>query len=337
MSTLVERDAVAKVQDLSDEFDNAKAFKFPFMSRVRKGKAPMNAKMTYAVEQYAAPKITGAVDEADPENFENPSEGDAELDVRVHVLERSVRIGGLATSVTHQAGITPKNVVAKKVAKKLIELKRDGEVVFLGDGESRVDDGIRGNETRGLVRWAQSTAQSHYPVPADYRTPSGSIDSSTALADYTDDTILAVAQSQYDETGDETEENVIFAGSRWKRNLDRITFYARSETNRTIVRHFNQNVGPRVVLGKVDVLETSFSDIEVQLSQHVNTGGDPTSAASKRLAVGGPLDNMEIRWADAPNMVPLAKTGRSTKFLVTATGALVVRNPRKLIKFAPGS
>lgn len=337
MSTLVDRDAVAKVQDLANEFDNAKAFKFPFMSRVYKGSAPMNAKMTYAVEKYDDADITGKVDEADPEQFENPSEGDAELDVRVHVWERAVRIGGLATTVTHQSGITPKNVVAKKVAKKLIELKRDAEVTMLSDNESQVDNGVVGNETRGLVKWAQATAQSHYPVSADYLTPSTSIDASTALADYTDDTILAIAQSQFDETGDETEENVLFAGSRWKRNLDRITFYARNDTNRTIVRHFNQDVGPRVVLGKVDVLETSFGDIEVQLSQHVNTGGDPTSAASKRLAVGGPLENMEIRWADAPNMIPLAKTGRSTKFLVTGTGALVVHNPRKLMKFAPGS
>jgi hypothetical protein len=337
MSTLVERDAVAKVQDLATEFDNAKAFKFPFMSRVAKGAAPKNAKMTYAVEKYDDPVLTGAVDEADPEQFENPSEGDNELDVRVHVWERAVRIGGLATTVTHQSGITPKNVVAKKVAKKLIELKRDCEVVMLSDNESQVDNGVVGNETRGLVKWAQSTAQSHYAVPTDYLTPSGSIDASTAMADYVDDTITAVAQSQFDETGDETEENVLFAGSRWKRNLDRITYSNKTESNRTVVRHFEANISPRVVLGKVDVLETSFGDIEVQLSQHINASGDPTSAASKRLAVGCPLDNLEIRWADAPNMIPLAKTGRSEKFLVTATGALVVKNPRKLIKFAPGS
>ena len=336
MASLVERDAVAKVQDLADEFDNAKAFKFPFMSRVRKGKAPMNAKMTYAVEKYDDPKITGAVDEADPEDFENPSDGDAELDVRVHVWERAVRIGGLATTVTHQSGITPRNVVAKKVAKKLLELKRDAEVTSLSDNESQIDNGVVGNETRGLVKWASATAQSHYPVPTAFLTPSASIDT-TAVADYVDSTITAVAQSQYDETGDETEENVLFAGSTWKRGLDRITFYAKTESNRTIVRQFNQSSPNRVSLGKVDMLETSFSDIEVQLLQHVNASGDPTSAASKRLAVGGPLENMEIRWADAPNMIPLAKTGRPTKFLVTATGALVVHNPKKLIKFVPSA
>lgn len=336
MPVLVERDAVAKVQDLSDAFDNAKAFTFPFTSRVKKGSAPLNAKMTYAVEKYDTASTAGAVDEADPEDFENPSAGDAELDVRVQIWEKAARIGGLATTVTHQSGITPKNIVAKKVAKKLMELKRNIEVTMLSDNESAVDNGITGNKTRGLVKWAQATVQSHYPVPTDYLTPSASI-STTAIADIVDSTITAVSQSQYDQTGNEDEENVLFAGSTFKRGLDRITFYARDETNRTIVRTFNQNSTSRVSLGKVDFLETSFGNIEVQLTQHVNASGDPTSAASKRIAVGGPMDNMEIRWAEAPNMIPLAKTGRSTKFLVTATGALAVYNPLKLIKFTPSA
>jgi hypothetical protein len=93
----------------------------------------------------------------------------------------------------------------------------------------------------------------------------------------------------------------------------------------------------KVNLGAVKVLETGFGDIELVLSQHINASGDPTTAASKRLAVGGPIDNMELRWSDAPNMIPLGKTSRSTRFIVTATGALCVMNPLKLIKFAPGS
>lgn len=337
MAALVERDAVAKVQDLADEFDNAKSFKFPFMSRISKGAAPKNAKLTYAVEKYDDVDTDGAVDEADPTEYENPSEGDAELDVRLQIWEKAVRLGGLATTTTQQSGITPRNVVAQKVAKKLIELKRNCEATMLSDNESRVDTGAVGNKTRGLVKWAQATAQSHYPVPTDYLTPSGSINTSTATADYVDSTITAVAQSQYDQTGNEDEENVLFAGSTWKRNLSRITFYARNETNRTIVRTFNQNSASTVNLGKVDMLETDFGNIEVQLSQHVNASSDPTSAASKLIAVGGPLSNMQLRWSDAPHMIPLAKTGRNTKFLVTATGALVVKNPLKLIKFAPSS
>lgn len=336
MPALVERDVVAKVQDLSNQFDNAKSFAFPFMSRVPKGSAPKQAKLTYAVEKYDAADTSGAIDEAEPSNFENPSAGDAELDVRIQIWEKAVSIGGLATTTTHQAGITPKNVVAKKIAKKLIELKRNCEVTLLSDNESQIETGNVGNKTRGLVKWASATAQTHYPVSASYLTPTASIDT-TAIADITDSTITAVMESQFGETGNESEENVLFTGSTFKRMADRLTFSTRDVTSRTMVRRYNAAQSNKVNLGSVKVLETGFGDIELVLSQHINASGDPTTAASKRLAVGGPIDNMELRWSDAPNMIPLGKTSRSTRFIVTATGALCVMNPLKLIKFAPSA
>ena len=336
MPALVERDVVAKVQDLSNQFDNAKSFAFPFMSRVPKGSAPKQAKLTYAVEKYDTADTSGAIDEAEPSNFENPSAGDAELDVRIQIWEKAVSIGGLATTTTNQAGITPKNVVAKKIAKKLIELKRNCEVTLLSDNESQLETGNVGNKTRGLVKWASATAQTHYPVSTSYLTPSASIDT-TAIADITDATITTVMESQFGETGNESEENVLFTGSTFKRMADRLTVSTRDVASRTMVRRYNAAQSNKVNLGSVKVLETGFGDIELVLSQHINASGDPTSAASKRLAVGGPIDNMELRWSDAPNMIPLGKTSRSTRFIVTATGALCVMNPLKLIKFAPSA
>ena len=336
MATLVERDAVAKVQDLSDQFDNAKSFAFPFMSRVPKGSAPKQAYMIYAVEKYDTASTAGVVDEAEPENFENPSDGDAELSVRIQIWEKAVSIGSLATTTTQQAGITPRNVVAKKVAKKLIELKRNCEVTHLSDNESQAEGSGLPNKMRGYVRWAQATAQSHYPVSTAYLTPSASI-STTAIASIDDSTITGVMKSQFDNVGNENEENVLFTGSTLKQAFDRLTFSTRDVSNRTTVRRYNQNVSNTVSLGSTKVLETGFGDIEIALSQHINASGDPTTDASKRLGVGGPLDNLEIRWSDAPNMIPLAKTSRSTRFIVTATGTLAVKNPLKLIKFAPSA
>lgn len=336
MATLVERDAVAKVQDLSDHFDNAKSFAFPFMSRVPKGSAPKQAYLVYAVEKYDSASTAGVVDEAEPENFENPSEGDAELYARIQIWEKAVSIGSLATTTTHQAGITPRNVVAKKIAKKLVELKRNLEVTMLSDNESQAEAGGLPNKTRGYGKWASSSAQTHYPVSTNFLTPSDSI-TTTAIASIDDSTITGVMKSQFDNVGNENEENVLFAGSTLKQAFDRLTFSTRDVTNRTTVRRYNQNVSNTVSLGSTKVIETGFGDLEIALSQHINASGDPTTAASKRLGVGGPIDNLEVRWSDAPNMIPLAKTSRSTRFLVTATGALCVMNPLKLIKFAPSA
>jgi hypothetical protein len=336
MASLVERESVAKIQDLSDHFDNAKSFAFPFMSRVPKGSAPKQALLVYPVEKYDTATTAGVYDEAEPTSFENPSEGDAELSVRIQIFEKAVSIGGLATTTTQQAGITPRNVVAKKVAKKLIELKRNCEVTMLSDNESAAEGATSVNKTRGLVKWAQNSAQSHYPVDTNYLTPANSI-TTTAIASIDDSTVTGVMKSQFDNVGNEAEENVLFTGSTLKQAFDRLTFSTRDVTNRTLVRRYNQNVSNTVNLGSTKVLETGFGDIEIALSQHINASGDPTSAASQRLGVGGPIDNMELRWSDAPNMIPLAKTSRSTRFIVTATGALAVMNPLKLIKFAPSA
>jgi hypothetical protein len=337
MSTLVERDQVAKVQDLADEFCLVDRKTTPFMSALAKGSAPVNTLLEYPVEKYAAPQTSGAVDEADPATFEDPSAGDAMLYARVQIFERAARIGGLALTTTHQSGITPRNVVAKKIAKKLIELKRDMETTFLGDGEAQLDNGVVGNKTRGLGKWIQSTQQSLYPVPSDYLTPSASIDSSTALASYTDATITNVFKSSYDQHGNADAELMVWCGSSWKQNLDRITFYSRDESNFTQVRRFNQDAGEPVILGKVDVLETSFGTGIVRCTQFINTGGDPTTAASRRLAYLTPMEFLEGRFSQNPVSLPLARSGRNEKFLVTSTAALACLTPLPFGKWAPGS
>lgn len=337
MPELVEREAVAKVQDLAAEFANAESRKYPFTSAVRKGAPPDNAHLEYPVEKYDAPNTNAAVDEADPQTYENPSAGDAVLDARVHTWERAVRIGGHAVTFVKQAGITPRNVVAKKIAKKLVELKGDVELTLLGDQESQVDNGIVGNKTRGLGKWIQSTAQTHYPVDSNYRTPSGSIDSSTALADYTDQTILGPMQSAYGEHGDPEAAITIWAGVSWKSTLNRFTFYSRNVSNMTAVRQFNQNVADKLVMGKVDMLETEYGNATVRLSRFINASGDHTSAASKRLALGVVDELVETRWSAQPYSEKLAKTGRNEKFLVTGTGALAVLNPKPFMAWRPGS
>lgn len=335
---LVDREAVAKVQDLSQEFVNVESRKYPFTSQVRKGEPPVNALLEYPVEKYDTPTTNAAVDEADPANYQNPSDGDAVLNARVHTWERAVRIGGHAVTFTAQAGITPRNIIAKKIAKKLCELKGDAELTFLGDQESQIDTGAVGNKTRGLIKWSSATAQSHYPVDSNYLTPSASVDASTAAADYTDAVILNPLKSSYGVHGDPEAAITIWAGATWKQTLGRFTFYSRNVTNMTQVRQFNAQSGTDTVrLGKVDMLETDFGNPVVRLSRFINLSGDHTSATSKLVAVGVIDELVETRWAAQPYAEKLAKTGRNEKFLVTATGALCVLNPKPLMRWQPGS
>lgn len=339
MSVLVERDQVAKVQDLSNEFVNADRKKLPFTSAIRKGEKPVNVQLEYAVEKFSTPNTAGVADEADPQSYEDPSSGDANLYARLQTWERAAKLGGLAISTTQQAGRTPRNIMALKIAKKLIELKRDIETTFLGDNDSAAQtSSVTANATRGLGKWISNSAQSHYPVDTNYLTPAASIDATTVTADYKDSTITNVLKSMFDQHGDFEADIDIWCGSTWKNALGHsLTFYSRNETNMTVTRNFQQTPGENVILGKVDVLETDFGVAKVRLSNFINTLGDPTTAASKLLAYAVPNDLMEARFSDQPNSEPLAKTGRGEKFLVTATGALVVLNPLPFGKWAPTS
>lgn len=335
---LIERDSTGKVQDLSEEFVNAEKRALPFTSAVPKGSAPVNAQLEYPVEKFDTPNTDGASDEADPKKYENPREGDGLLYARIQTWERAARVGGHALTFTHLAGVTPRNVIAKAVAKKLIELKTDMETTLLSDNESQAEtSAATPNKTRGLGKWISATAQTHYPVPSAYLPASASINSSTATADYNDETITAVAASMYDVHGDENADIDVWCGSTWKRKLGRITYYQKTESNMTNVRRFNSEAGDDVVMGKVDVLATDFGTFKVRLSKFINASGDPTSAASKLLAYACPMKYLELRMSETPYMLPLARTGRNQKFLVTATGALACLNPKPFGKWAPGS
>jgi hypothetical protein len=335
---LVERDAVGKTQDLAEAFVNAEKRSLPFTSSVPKGSAPINAQLEYPVEQFDTPNTDGAGDEADPLKYENPRENDGLLYARIQTWERAARVGGHATTFVHQAGITPKNVIAKAIAKKLIELKTDMETTFLGDNESQAEtSATTPNKTRGLGKWIQATAQTHYPVPAAYLTPAASIDAVTATVDYTDQTITAVAESMFSKHGDEQADIDVWCGSTWKRKLGRITFYQKTETGMTNVRRFDQSATADIVMGKVDVLATDYGTFKVRLNRWINTAGDPTTAASKLLAIACPMDMLELRMSETPYMLPLARTGRNQKFLVTGSGALACTNPLPFGKWSPAS
>jgi hypothetical protein len=167
--------------------------------------------------------------------------------------------------------------------------------------------------------------------------PAASIDTSTTTADYTDATVLNVLKSSYGVHGDPEAAMTIWAGATWKQTLGRFTFYTRNVSNFTAVRQFNTTSTDRIVLGKVDMLETDFGSPVVRLSRFVNASGDHTSAASKLLALGIVDDLIETRWAAQPYAEKLAKTGRNEKFLVTATAALACTNPKALFAWRPTS
>jgi hypothetical protein len=90
----------------------------------------------------------------------------------VLLKRRDYLVSNLQQAVT---SVGPANI-AQAEAKSMREIKRDIEATLASDNEMTVENGAgTPYGMRGLGKWIQSSAQATNPVPADYRTPSGSI------------------------------------------------------------------------------------------------------------------------------------------------------------------
>lgn len=336
MPQLIERNAVGKKPDWGNLLINVDQKKTPFTTAVSKGDRPTSTMFQWNVDRYATVTTEGVVDEADVSEFEDPGEQRDTLYGRVQKHRRTVKVSDFAENVMDVAGVGLKQEMAKGIVKKMKELKRDCEATYLGDNESRVGTGVASMRTRGLIRWAQATAQADLPVPAAFLTPSASIYTG-ATVDIGDGTFQTLFRSLYDETGDDQMDLRGYVGSTLKAQVSRLSYYGKTEAGLTLVRQFNQQAKEKTITVKVDVLETDFGTATLFLSSFINVSGDPTSAASKRLGIFMPMESVSLKIARAPRYMPLQDQGGGPRGLVDKIAGLKVDSARHLIKLAPSS
>lgn len=339
MGQVVERNAIAKRQDLSDELSLADSKKTIFTSMVKKTSGPENTLIEWPVDNMPEPQSDGAVDEADTQDFEDLGSPKAVLQTRLQIWERKPKVSRLAQVAMNQAGVGKKKAFAKAVAKGLVALKRDIEFTVLSGREAAIGTAAVGNQTRGLGKWIQDSAQSTYPVDAAFRTPTAAINTGTAIADMTDDTAIGIMQAMYDQTGDSDMTILGICGSIAKRGWSRLVAYDKVPAGLTLTRQFNNAKG-RTVERKVDVLETDFGTVILRLSSFINTDGTVGSHKtdnSKRLTYFVPEEEVSMRFAEEPNSEELPNAGGGPRALISAIGALLVNNPLMFGKHAPTS
>jgi len=339
---LLERTAVAKRQDLSDFIHYADFKNTPFISSVSKGTKPINTLVEWPVDNYPDPRTTGVIDGADIQDaeWENLGRPNAVLANRVQIWRRAPRVSTLSQVVMVQGGVAQRESYALSIAKGLIMIKRDMETTALGDSESQADTGAVPNRMRGLGKWISSTAQTDLPVDPAYLTPATSIltgTMSTFNPDGTinvqgtinDDTVTAVLQSIFDQTGDADMDLTGWCGSKMKRQLSLITKYETIDAPVVLARRFNNDIDTNTVTQKVDIIRTDFGNLNLRLSSFINTGGTPKTDASKSLCYITPMQKemIRMRYSEAPFSRDLPDLGGGPRAEVRAIGTLEVGNP----------
>jgi len=215
-------------EDLQDAMSMLAPSETPVLSSADKFKCN-GTFVEWGVDKLSTPSSTAVSEGADVTDFEDKFESVARLGNYVQKLRRSYRVSDLQQAVS---SVGPQDI-ARAEMKAVKELKRDVEKTILGTQDRAAENGGGTAYTmRGLGDWIDSSGPSD--VPADYRTPSGSIHASGA---FTETILNNLITSIYRVSG-VTNSLTLVADTALRRV---VSDFARSDSSTGPIRTFNSN------------------------------------------------------------------------------------------------
>lgn len=161
--------AVGNREDLSNEVYMLDPEDTPVFSLCAKKKATATFH-EWNTNKLRAARTTGAMEGADITSFEDKGAKKARLGNYIQIFQAPWQVSTTQAAVS-KAGPAS---IAEAEGMSMAELKRDIEATILSDNDRSYDNGAdTPYGLRGLGDWLDSSGPSD--VPADYRTPSGSI------------------------------------------------------------------------------------------------------------------------------------------------------------------
>ena len=321
-------------EDLADVISVIDQKNTPVTSRIKAGSDLTNGSVfSWQADSYNDPSFDGVLTNADVTTFDDPAKNRVLLSGRAQKFRRSIKVDDFAQNVDNVAGVGKKKEMARGVSRALIELKRDMESAFCSSNDSQEQSGINPYKTRGLGSWISSSAQTDLPVPASFRTPSASINT-TATASLTESDVAAVLQSVYEQTGTIDTMDLV-TGPNLKKRFSEFTRYSSGSNTALSTRQYTASLNDRTVISTVDTYIGDFGTINL-----VPTLFNAKDAAAAVQSARGYLLNMDMlesRYGRRPRFQELEDQGGGPRGLVDAIAALVCWNPKGLGEFAATS
>jgi hypothetical protein len=321
-------------EDLADVISVIDQKNTPVTSRIKAGSDLSNGSVfSWQADSYNDPSFDGVLTNADVTTFDDPAKNRVLLSGRAQKFRRSIKVDDFAQNVDNIAGVGKKKEMARGVSRALIELKRDMESAFCSSNDSQEQSGTNPYKTRGLGSWISSSAQTDLPVPASFRTPSASINT-TATSSLTESDVAAVLQSVYEQTGTIDTMDLV-TGPNLKKRFSEFTRYSSGSNTALSTRQYTASLNDRTVISTVDTYIGDFGTINL-----VPTLFNAKDAAAAVQSARGYLLNMDMlesRYGRRPRFQELEDQGGGPRGLVDAIAALVCWNPKGLGKFAATS
>jgi hypothetical protein len=310
--------AISNREDLSNELSILAPEETPILSLCGKGKA--SATYTeWTVDSLAAPATTGISEGSDVTSFSDKFADRARLGNYIQLMRRDYIVSNLQQAVT---SVGPANV-AQAEAKSMREIKRDIEATIASDNEMTVENGAgTPYGMRGLGKWIQSSAQATNPVPAAYRTPSGSIIAST-LSESSFNTMIG---SIFAKNG-EMNSLTLVANVALRQLISNFT--RATPASAGVTYHVNQDATSKQITLSVNLYDSDFGLVKI-------VNGNPSCMPTGSTNVGYVLNP---KYLGFNTLIPMGATrlenqGGGERGFIDVAGTLCVKHPQAHGKIA---
>jgi hypothetical protein len=310
--------AISNREDLSNELAILAAEDTPILSLCSKGKATSTFS-EWTVDSLASPVTSGISEGSDVSSFSDKFADRARLGNYVQLMRRDYLVSNLQQAVT---SVGPANI-AQAEAKSMREIKRDIEATIASENEMTVENGAgTPYGMRGLGRWIQSTAQATNPVPAAYRTPSGSIISST-LSESSFNSLIGSIFSRNGEMNSLT----LVANVALRQLISNFT--RATPASAGVTYHVNQDATSKAITLSVNLYDSDFGLVKI-------VNGNPSCMPTGTTNVGYVINP---KYLGFNSLIPMGATrlenqGGGERGFVDVAGTLVCKHPQAHGKIA---
>ena len=313
MPMAFEAEQVGKRQSWANIIANIQSQATPFTSMMQKRERPSQVLHSWQVKKYPETGHAGVLDGADATSF------DANPRFLIQCNgQKTWRKPGVS-DFADEAEIVDlqKGEMAEQIADALVAVKWQIEKRCLSNEDTKNDDGTTtGNETRGAFQWITNAAQSLYPVPAQFRTPTAQIYSGT-LANFGENVFLPMCRSSYKQRKGPFKMHGI-VGIDLKAAFTDFTKYVDNVTNKTVVRSFRKEGDSQDFVYSIDKLVLDTGDIDLMPSSFLYTdrmtGAD--TAYTHKSGIFVDIEMCGLAYTRFPRVVKLPYAGGGQKAIV---------------------
>lgn len=315
MPAAFEAQQVGKRQSWANIIANVETEATPYTSIAEKRSKPAQVLHSWQVKSYPVTGHRGVVDGQDANSFDhNPRKL---IQCNSQKTWRKPGVSDFADEAEIVA--LNKGEMAEQIADAVVTVKRQIEKRCLSAEDTKDDNGTtQGNETRGAFSWISNSAQTLYPVPDGFRTPSAQIYSGT-LAAFTENGFLAQCRSSYKQRKGPFKMHA-FLGVDLKAQFTNFSKYVDNVANTTPVRQFNQDAASKKMVTCIDKLVLDTGEVDLHLSSYLrtdaDTGADTAYTHSSGIVVD--MDKVGLAYTRMPRVVKLPYAGGGQKAIVDA-------------------